>query len=325
MKTITLSHPLQMMKHEQPRTVMALGYFDGIHKGHRKVIDTAIALAKQEDAVSAVMSFHPHPSVVLGKKQAHVSYITPLAMKKKLLEEMGVDLFYVVEFTPSFAALLPEEFIDQYLIGLNVHHVVAGFDYRFGQFGKGDMAMMAEKAAGAFSQTVIEKLEMNEQKVSSTLIRSLLQHGDVSDIPSYLGRPYTITGIVVHGESRGTSLGFPTANIGETDGYMIPANGVYVVSATVDGTEYHGVANIGTKPTFAGVREPSIEVHLFHFQKNIYGKHVEVTWHQRIRSEKKFNGVEELIEQIGKDKETALTFFHKTQASSCILDEKELM
>ncbi|SDM65349.1 riboflavin kinase / FMN adenylyltransferase [Fictibacillus solisalsi] len=311
MKTITLTHPHQFNKYDLPPTVMALGYFDGLHLGHQKVIGTAAAIARQGNMASAVMSFHPHPSVVLGKKEAHVSYLTPIEKKKELLHELGIDIFYLVEFNEEFASLSPMRFIEEYLIGLHVQHVVAGFDYTFGKFGKGNMAMMEESAGGAFFQTVIEKLEKNGQKISSTLIRNLLKDGNIDDIPEYLGRPYSISGKVVHGESRGTSIGFPTANIDPLPDYLIPSNGVYIVQAEVDGRLLNGVANIGTKPTFHEKREASIEVHLFDFSSNIYGKDVEVYWLSRIRDEKKFESVDALIEQIGADKQAGINYFYE--------------
>ncbi|MDN4073394.1 bifunctional riboflavin kinase/FAD synthetase [Fictibacillus terranigra] len=311
MKTITLSHPHQLKKNELPPTVMALGYFDGIHKGHQKVIGTAAKIAREQKAVSAVMSFHPHPSVVLGKKEAHVSYLTPLEKKEVLLREMGIDIFYLVEFNEEFASLAPLTFIQEYLTGLNVRHVVAGFDYTYGKFGKGNMAKMNEYAKGEFSQTVIEKMDIHGQKISSTLIRNLLKEGDVDQIPEYLGRPYSITGVVIHGESRGTSIGFPTANISSNDDYLIPANGVYIVQVEIGDTVYNGVANIGKKPTFHEDREASIEVHLFDFSSNIYGKTVEVYWLSRIRDEKKFDSVDSLVKQISADKQAALDFFYE--------------
>ncbi|MDN4523409.1 bifunctional riboflavin kinase/FAD synthetase [Fictibacillus fluitans] len=311
MKTITLTHPHQFNKNDLPPTVMALGYFDGLHLGHQKVIGTASAIARQEKLTSAVMSFHPHPSVVLGKKEAHVSYLTPIEKKEELLRELGIDIFYLVEFNEEFASLSPMSFIQEYLIGLHVKHVVAGFDYTYGKYGKGNMAVMEESAGGAFSQTVIEKLERNGQKISSTLIRNLLKDGNVDAIPEYLGRPYSISGKVVHGESRGTSIGFPTANVEPAPEYLIPANGVYIVQAEVDGQRLNGVANIGTKPTFHEEREASIEVHLFDFSSNIYGKDVEVHWLSRIRDEKKFESVDALVKQIGADKQAGLNYFYE--------------
>ncbi|MCK6257055.1 bifunctional riboflavin kinase/FAD synthetase [Fictibacillus sp. KIGAM418] len=311
MKTITLSHPHQLNMNELPPTVMALGYFDGIHKGHQKVIGTAAEIAKEKKAVSAVMSFHPHPSVVLGKKEAHVSYLTPLEKKEALLRDMGIDIFYLVEFNEEFASLAPLTFIQEYLIGLNVSHVVAGFDYTYGKFGKGDMAKMAEYANGQFSQTVIGKMQINGQKISSTLIRNLLKEGAVDQIPEYLGRPYSITGMVIHGESRGTSIGFPTANISSSADFLIPVNGVYIVQVKIGDTVYNGVANIGKKPTFHEDREASIEVHLFDFSSNIYGKTVEVSWLSRIRDERKFDSVDNLVKQIAADKQAALDFFYE--------------
>ncbi|PEZ05433.1 bifunctional riboflavin kinase/FMN adenylyltransferase [Bacillus sp. AFS018417] len=323
MKLIHLTHPHALNKAEIESTVMALGYFDGIHLGHQRVIHTAKKVAEERGFKSAVMTFHPHPSVVLGKKEAHVEYITPLRSKEKVIASLGIDILYVVKFDEAFANLLPQQFVDDYIIGLNVQHVVAGFDYSYGRLGKGTMETLPFHARGEFTQTVIEKVEFQEEKVSSTLLRKHIRNGEMEQIPSILGRPYTVEGTVVHGDKRGRQIGFPTANIALNDEYLLPPVGVYAVRMKVNDEWHEGVCNIGYKPTFKeSEKQLSIEVHLFEFQRDIYDESVVVEWHMRIREEKKFNGINELVVQIAKDKKVAEDYFNRANNILAFSNEK---
>jgi len=310
-KVIRLSHPHRYQVNDFSPMVMALGYFDGVHRGHQKVILTAKEIAEEWNLKSAVMTFDPHPSVVLKKDVQHIEYITPLKEKIALIESLGIDILFVVEFTEMFASLLPQQFVDQYIIGLNIQHVVAGFDFTYGQLGKGTMETLPFHSREQFTQTVIEKQMEVDRKISSTLIRNVLRSGDVQYAAKLLGRPHKIRGKVVHGEKRGRKIGFPTANIEILDEYLIPPTGVYAVSIIIDDVEYNGVCNIGYKPTFHEEKgdKPSIEVHIFQFNEKIYNKEVTVKWHKRIRSEQKFNSVQELIKQIHQDKKEAEQYF----------------
>ena len=323
MKLIHLTHPHAQNKLEVPPTVMALGYFDGIHLGHQRVIQTAKKIADERGCKSAVMTFHPHPSVVLGKKEAHVKYITPMHIKEKVIANLGIDMLYVVKFDELFAGLLPQQFVDEYLIGLNVKHVVAGFDYSYGRLGKGTMETLPFHARGEFTQTVIEKVEFQAEKVSSTLLRKMIRDGEMEQIPSVLGRAYTMEGTVVHGDKRGRQIGFPTANVAVSDEYLLPPVGVYAVRMKVNDEWHDGVCNIGYKPTFKeDERQLSIEVHLFHFHDDIYDQSVTVEWYIRIREEKKFNGIDELVSQIEKDKKIAQEYLSTTKNILAFSNEK---
>lgn len=307
METIVINHPHHYEKESLPPLILALGYFDGIHIGHQRVINTAIELAEKNGAIPAVISFHPHPSVVLGKADENWTYITPLEEKKKILEGMGVKRFYLVKFDLDFASLSTKQFVDQYIVGLNVQHVVTGFDFTYGKYGKGNVETLVHEADGQFGQTVIEKIEEGGQKISSTLIRQCLRDGFVESIVPYLGRRYKLNGTVIHGDKRGRTIGFPTANL-DTDDYTLPKVGVYAVEVNVDGEQYYAMANVGYKPTFKDdQKKPSLEVHIFDFQKEIYGSSISVTWLKRIRDEKKFKSIDELIDQLKTDKNAALT------------------
>ncbi len=309
MKTIYLQHPHQLHKEKQKPTVCALGYFDGVHLGHQKVIETAMTIAKQHKLQSAVMTFSPHPAVVLGKVDS-IPAITPLKDKELAIEALGVDILYVVKFDDSFSKLTPQQFIDEYVIGLSVKHVVAGFDYTYGRFGKGTMETMAEQSRDQFEITTIEKVEKDSDKISSTSIRTDIQAGQVASLPQTLGRFYRMKGTVVTGEKRGRTIGFPTANLQVSNEYVLPKEGVYAVRIRYENEWYNGMLNCGYKPTFhENEDELTIEVHIFDFDKDIYGEQMVVEWRKRIRDEKKFSSVEELTKQLSADKQKAIEYF----------------
>ncbi|WP_332648307.1 riboflavin biosynthesis protein RibF [Lysinibacillus sp. 54212] len=309
MDVIHLKYPHQLKTTEGPYS-LAIGFFDGIHRGHQAVIQSAINTARAKNLKSAVMTFDPHPSIVLGGRNEKVFYITPLQQKIDTLKTLEVDTVFVVSFTSDFAKLSPEDFIQYFIRDLNIKHVTAGFDFSFGAFGKGNMTLMNELSKGDFDVTVVDKLIDSDEKISSTRIRKSLQEGDMEDARELLGRAYEVPGIVVHGDKRGRTLGFPTANVQQMDDCFIPATGVYAVKILVQNEWLDGVCNVGYKPTFNNPddKQLSIEVHIFNYDKNIYGEEVRVGWYRRIRSEKKFNGIDELIAQIEKDKKAAIDY-----------------
>lgn len=312
-----LNFPLHINKEEIPPLSMALGYFDGVHLGHQQVILEAKKEAENLGLKSAVMTFDPHPSVVLKKKDQHVHYITPLSEKIEIIAALGIDYFFIVHFTEDFANLLPQEFVDWYIIGLNVKHAVAGFDFTYGRLGKGTMETLPFHSRNQFTFTTVPKYTCGDEKISSSWIRKLLSEGRTEQLYPLLGRYYTTSGMVVHGDKRGRTIGFPTANVDLNEEYIVPPTGVYVARLKVDGRWYNGVCNLGYKPTFANETpaKPSIEVHLFDFNKDIYGLKVQVEWHQYLRAEQKFSGINELVAQIEKDKQNAIHYFQVNQPS----------
>ena len=311
MKTIHLSYP----HHVNDSSVMgqfslAIGFFDGVHIGHREVIGHAKNIAEEKGLKLAVMTFDPHPSIVLGQRNEKVFYITPLDQKLELLKGMGVDTTFVVRFTSDFAQLTPENFVHTFIRQLNVSHVTAGFDFTFGANGKGNMDVMKELANHDFEVSVVNKKSDGSEKISSTRIRQALMSGEMEKAHELLGRPFQIPGIVVHGDKRGRQIGFPTANIQAKEGSYIPAKGVYSVRMLVQDEWVDGVCNVGYKPTFKNPEEKqlTIEVHLFNYDKDIYGEEVFVDWYHHIRDERKFDGIESLKQQIDKDKQTSISF-----------------
>lgn len=312
MEVITIHHPHDLKREEMPPIVMALGFFDGVHLGHRKVMETTKEIAAKLQVKTAVMTFNPHPSVVL-RNVKNIQYITPLDEKVRLISELHIDYLFVVQFTQDFANLTPQEFVDQYIIGLHAIHVVAGFDYTYGRLGQGTMETLKFHSREKFNYTVVPKLSLNEEKISSTFIRSLILKGHFEVLPKLLGRFYTTSGTVIHGDKRGRTIGFPTANVKLEQEYMLPPLGVYSVKFFVKGNWYEGVCNVGYKPTFKEGKDsnPSVEVHILQFDGDIYGEEVIIEWHKHLRQEKKFSNVQELIEQIEKDKESTILYFEK--------------
>ncbi len=311
MRTIELTHPHTLVPEELPETVAAIGFFDGIHKGHQKVIQTAVSKAKDKNIESAVITFHPHPSVVLKKDAKHVRYITPLREKQEILQQLDVDRLYVITFNKELASLEPQQFIDHFIIGLKIKHIVAGFDFSYGHKGQGNMELIKEQTRGLFEYTTIGKVELDSEKVSSSRIRELLQNGELEKANYLLGRPLTIQGVVVEGDQRGRTIGYPTANIRVNPDTLLPKIGVYAVKVLYKNEVYEGMANLGYNPTFTNEKtEPSVEVNIFDYNNDIYGEVLYVEWHKFIREEEKFNGVQELINHIENDEKCVRSYFY---------------
>lgn len=307
MKVIEVTHPIQENQYISEDVAMAFGFFDGMHKGHAEVFDTLEKKAEASNLKKAVMTFDPHPSVVLNPELKRTDYLTPIQDKIEILDSYGIDYCIVINFSSKFANVSAEEFIREYIINNHVKEVVAGFDFTFGKFGKGNMMILDEMTE--FNTTIVSKQELESEKISTTDIRKSLKTGDLQKANDELGYRYRIKGMVVQGEKRGRTLGFPTANVEPSGDYVLPKNGVYAVSMKIgaDDKVYRGAANVGVKPTF---HDPSkaqvvIEVNLFDFHENIYGERVIVYWHHYLRPEVKFDGIDPLVEQMNKDKEKA--------------------
>lgn len=310
MKTIELSYPHTMLQSELPKAVCAIGFFDGIHKGHQKVINIAVKEAEERNLESVVITFHPHPSVVLNKDVKAVKYITPLKEKQRILQQLKVDRLYIIKFNEDLSLLSPKHFIKDFIIGLNIQHVVAGFDFTYGHKGKGNMKDISNDANGLFTSTTVDKLEENDEKISSTRIRKRLDLGKVTEANFLLGRNLSVSGIVVEGDKRGRTIGYPTANINVPEDALLPKLGVYAVKVKHKSNIYYGMANLGIKPTFElGDIEPSLEVFLFDFGGDLYGQELIVEWHSFVRNEQKFAGIEELVQQLSNDEQEIRQYF----------------
>lgn len=308
MITIEMNNPIES-HYNHPELALAIGFFDGLHLGHQSVINEMIKIAEQKGLKKAVMTFDPHPSVVLNPEKKRTDYLTPLQEKKNILEKMGIDYLFIVPFTSSFAQMEERTFIQDYFTRNKVKHVIAGFDFTYGKFGKGNMLKLDADKDG-FEVTAVPKLAIDNEKISTTQIREDLQTGAIKHANAQLGRAYKITGLVVQGEKRGRTIGFPTANVMPNEEFVLPRLGVYAVTLKRESTgiTYQGVCNIGVKPTFHDPEKSqvSIEVNIFDFNESIYGERVEVEWHDFIRPEQKFDGIDALINQINQDKQTAI-------------------
>lgn len=311
LKTIELTYPHTLSIEELPETVSAIGFFDGVHKGHQKVIQAAVAEAQQRNMESAVITFHPHPSVVLKKDVQDVKYITPISEKKELLMNLQVDRVYMITFNKELSRLSPQEFIDHFIIGLNIKGLVGGFDYTFGHKGKGNMSNIADYDRGKFSHMVIDQVTLNGEKVSSTAIRSLLKKGRMEEVNNLLGRPYRLSSTVIKGDQRGRELGYPTANLSVDAGAIIPDIGIYAVKVIYKNDRYNGMASVGTNPTFTDNKELSVEVNILDFNQNIYGEKLSIEWHKYMRDEVKYEGPEALIKQLEQDEQNIRAYFGK--------------
>lgn len=307
MKIIRLHYPLDDRRDELKDSAAAIGFFDGLHRGHQDVINKMMEIADSKGLKKAVMTFDPHPSVVLSPKKQRTTYLTPLDIKLEMLEKIGIDYCFIINFSSAFASLEPDYFVSEYLINNKIKEVVAGFDFSYGKYGKGNIDAL--KSYEAFNTTAVEKLTAGNEKISTTKLRDDLAAHRLEEVNASLGRLFEVQGVVVQGEKRGRTIGFPTANVEPEYRYHLPAKGVYAVTLKLDNEEeiYKGVCNVGVKPTFHdNMTRVSIEVHLFDFNRSIYGENVTVYWHYFIRKEQKFSGINELTEQIGKDKEKAM-------------------
>lgn len=297
------------LKNKYPATVIALGTFDGLHLGHTDVINTAKDYAERSGLKLAVFTFSNHPLALIRPDLVPVRIISA-EEKIKLLESFGVDYLINIPFTEDFAALSPDEFLDR-LACFNYRCLVVGENFTYGFLGSGKTETLERSGRkNGFDVIVRPLVKMNGNVVSSTGIRNLIQAGHIEYANRMLGRAYAITGKIVHGEQRGRKLGFPTANIELLHGEMaVPAPGVYAVTASIEGSIYEGMGNIGNNPTFNDVEHARLEVNLFNCSGDLYGKTMSVQFHKYIRAEKKFSGVEELCRQIEEDKNAIKTYF----------------
>ncbi|MSP67023.1 MAG: bifunctional riboflavin kinase/FAD synthetase [Alphaproteobacteria bacterium] len=283
--------------------VVAIGNFDGVHRGHQAVIAAAKAIALEVEAPTSILTFEPHP-VLLFRPEREPERLTAFRAKARLLAETGIASLAVARFTRAFSGLSAEAFIARVLVeGLGARHVVVGENFIFGQGRRGNPTLLADAAGRhGFGMTVVAPVG-GASAYSSTRARSLLQAGEVQEAAAILGRDWEIEGRVAHGDARGRRLGFPTANVC-LGSYLRPKAGVYAVSAGIAGaggvTWVPAVANFGRRPTFDG-KDQLLEVHLFDFAGDLYGRSLRVAFVQRIRDERKFDGLDALTRQIAAD------------------------
>lgn len=287
-------------KKEMLPSCVALGFFDGMHLGHLKLVEQVEQIGKQTGLKKALLTFDQQPKAFLTN-QPFKSLMT-LTDKIEFLKAYNFDYLFVLSFNHEIAKMDPKQFINQFIIGLNIKHVVCGFDFHFGSQGKGDCKLLEELKQDDYQVSVIDKLEYQHHKISSSLLRSLLQHGEVEQAAKLLGRNYQVTGEIIHGRKNGHKIGFPTINV-EASAYVLPKGGVYGAKVIIDDNEYLGMANIGYNPTFLALEQLSLEVNIFDFDQDVYGKIAKVIFLKRIRKEQKFPSVDDLIKQLNQDKQ----------------------
>jgi riboflavin kinase/FMN adenylyltransferase len=295
--------------------VLTIGTFDGVHLGHRKIIARLHDLAASINGESVIFTFDPHPRKVVAPSETNLRLLTTLDEKIALFEQAGIDHLIVYPFTPEFAKLTYEEFVEQILVGqIHVKSLVVGYDHKFGKGRQGDFDLLKSCADRLGFQ--IEKLDVllvNESNVSSTKIREAIQVGDFETANAYLGYPFTIHGMVVEGQRLGRTIGYPTANIDAMDpDKIIPGYGVYAVRVKVRNQTYTGMLNIGSRPTVNhNADHRTVEVNLFDFSDDIYGEPVEVVFYHKLREEQKFASLDALKEQLAHDRINTISYFNQ--------------
>ncbi|PIS38514.1 MAG: bifunctional riboflavin kinase/FAD synthetase [Nitrospirae bacterium CG_4_9_14_3_um_filter_53_35] len=299
-----------------PYPVVTLGNYDGVHLGHQQIFRKVIESARRHNGAAVIFTFEPHPLQVLSPSTCP-PLLNTFRRKMELFESFGIDLVICAEFTRDFASISPEDFVKEILVEkIGVKEIFVGYDYAFGRGKQGTTeALIRMGGQYHFKALIVEAYTLNGEVVSATRIRELVQEGKMEDTARMLGRLYATEGIVVPGDHRGKSLGFPTANI-EPHNQIYPKPGVYAVQVEHRGRRLNGVVNIGTHPTF-GEGKTTIEVHIFDFHEEIYGQFVRILYAKRIRDEIAFKNKEELIRRIQKDIEAAEKIFKiiKTQGA----------
>lgn len=290
---------------KDPNTVLTVGTFDGVHAGHKVLINTVLQKTEERRARSVIVTFDPHPRDIISPGSAGIKLLSTLKERSELLSDLGVDEMVVIPFDRDFSLLTSEEFVrDVIWRKIGVSEFVIGYDHQFGRNREGTIETVRRLGEElGFDAHVVSRQEVGHRTVSSSAIRKAIQDdGDVKLAASFLERNYILNGRVVHGDKRGKKIGFPTANIlPEHPRKIIPKRGVYAVWVRVEDIHYGGMMNIGVRPTFNGEKE-TLEVHLFEFDKEMYGVEVQIQFVDRIRDERTFSGVSDLKDQLEKDK-----------------------
>ena len=300
MKIRRINNELEINQEED--TVLVLGYFDGLHKGHQTLFKEARKIADEQGLKIAVLTFPESPKLAFVRYQPELMlHLNHPEERAAHLENLGVDYLYLIDFTSHFSKNTAREFFDKYVSALKAKAVVAGFDYHFGSDKR-----KAEELADYFDGriVIVSSVNQDEEKISSTRIRETIQNGDVAKAHQLLGYPLSTRGIVVHGNARGRTIGYPTANLAPLDRVILPADGVYVVDVEHNGKIFRGMASVGKNVTFEG-DELRFEANLFDFAEEIYGDTIRIIWLDKIRDMVKFDGIEELVTQLKSDEEVA--------------------
>jgi riboflavin kinase/FMN adenylyltransferase len=287
--------------------VVTSGTFDGVHLGHQKILTRIREIARSNQGETVLITFWPHPRLVLYPNEHKLRLLSTFEEKAKLLRKFGIDHLITIPFTQEFSQMTSQEFIQKVLIdAIQTKKLVIGYDHRFGKNREGSFEYLkANSSVFGFELEEISRQDVEEIAVSSTKIRTALESGDVKVAESCLGRPYELNGLVIKGQQIGRSIGFPTANIHIPNDYkLIPRDGVYAVEVAVDGNLYKAMLNIGNRPTVDGSKK-TVEANLFDFQGDLYDKQITVYFHNFLREERKFESLEALKSQLVQDQKSA--------------------
>lgn len=291
--------------------VVTIGTFDGVHLGHKKLINRVREAAGEIGGNSLILTFFPHPRMIVYPEEHGVSLLNTVREKQELLEAEGIDHLVIQAFTPEFASISSQDFIRKILVEkLRTRKLIIGYDHRFGKNREGSFEDLVKGAAEfGFSVEKIEEEDVNDIAVSSTQIRNALTRGDVATATAFLGKPYAMTGMVVHGNKIGRTIGFPTANIQIPEDYkLIPAEGVYVVEVLLGQEKHYGMLSIGRRPTLESAGKLSVEVFILNFDREIYGMEITLKLLAWVREDRKFKSLEALTSQIKNDLSFTLNF-----------------
>nr|WP_083432102.1 bifunctional riboflavin kinase/FAD synthetase [Anaerococcus mediterraneensis] len=308
MKEMIRIYDLNLDLPDLEKKVVALGYFDGVHLGHQKLMKRNIELSKKYNFTPSVLLFKENTK---NKVKDNDAYLSSLEDKIEILSEMGIKTFCLINFDKSFMELSPREFVEKIIAEkLNAKIIVVGSDYRFGYKASGDIKLLKEyEKIYSFTTDVVDfEMEDEKDKISSKHLRSLVKEGEISQVNKFLGRYYRIKGKVVDGKKRGRTLNFPTANLDLSYPYVIPRDGVYLTRVRIEDEYFYSLTNIGSNPTFETSQDKKIETYIYDFNRNIYGEHIAVDFIEFFRRDYKFSSAEELIEQMDKDKKRGLDY-----------------
>ena len=296
----------------EKESILTIGIFDGVHIGHNKILTKLVEESKKNNLSSLIMTFFPHPRMVLQKSQ-EIKMIDTIDEKIYLFEKTGVDNLIIQPFDENFSKIRAKEFVEEILVKkLKIKHIIIGYDHRFGKDREASVDDLKKFGLNyMFTVEEIAAQEIHSIAISSTKIRNAILKGEIKKCNEYLGRNFMLTGEVVHGDALGKKINFPTANIEIPETYkIIPKNGVYLVKAIINSERYFGMMNIGVRPTIGGEKK-SLEIHFFNFKDNIYNKTISVEIICKIRDEEKFSSIDELKIQLKKDEQFCLKLINK--------------
>lgn len=284
--------------------ILTLGMFDGVHIGHQHIIHKLNQLADEVGGESMLLTFEPHPRIVLGKGADDLQLLTTLDEKIELLEEAGLRNLILHPFTKAFSQVSSVDFVKNLLVDeIGIHSIVVGYDHHFGKNREGNFELLNQLSHEFnFNSLMIEEVKSDNEHISSTQIRKALWAGTTEFANKALGRNYSIHGKVIHGDKLGRTLGFPTANL-EIEKYkLIPGNGVYIVKVFLNNEQFKGLVSIGTRPTVTNSNEKRVEVYIMDFDRDIYDENLKIEFYHKIRDDQKFNSLDELVLQMNQDK-----------------------